>query len=343
MRNSETCDRKRLEITGIVQGVGFRPFIYGLAQQLGLAGYVRNHSSGVTIEIEGEPDRLEQFIDLLDGEIPPLAHIDSVEVMKVPLQGCRDFRIIESATIAAASTPISPDVATCQACLKELNDPADRRYRYPFINCTNCGPRYTIVQDIPYDRPLTTMSAFPMCEACQCEYDNPADRRYHAQPNACPDCGPAIWFVGGDQRKNRDAFDGATEFAGQYALEAFHQSIKAGEIVAAKGIGGFHLTCAAGDSAAIQKLRERKGRVDKPFAIMVADVAAAKLFADVGAEEEHILTSRQRPIVLLRKRAHSGLSELVAPGNDFVGIMLPYSPLHAMLVERISLVMTSGN
>lgn len=343
MKPMATNLRERIEVQGIVQGVGFRPFVYSLAQRLRLTGFVRNHSSGVTIEIEGPREQLTQFAESLQQDSPPLAQIDVIAVTAVAPAGSSDFQIIESKSMDVARTPISPDVATCDACLAELADPQNRRYRYPFINCTNCGPRYTIVRDIPYDRPLTTMRSFPMCDACAEEYRDPANRRYHAQPNACPVCGPTVWFVHGERTKDASAFERVTALSAELAIAAFHRSIEADEIVATKGIGGFHLACAATSSAAIRKLRERKGRVDKPLAIMAAEVAVARELAYIDAEEEQLLCSRQRPIVLLRRRADSGLSELVAPGNHYVGIMLPYSPLHALLVERTPLVMTSGN
>ncbi len=343
MQSSETNRRVRLEVRGIVQGVGFRPFVFSLARQLGLAGSVRNHSAGVTIEAEGERWRISNFVDRLQTKPPRLAQIDSIDVIDIPMEGHRDFHIIESESAAGIGTPVSPDVATCADCLSELRDSGDRRYRYPFTNCTNCGPRYTIVRDIPYDRPLTTMSKFAMCDACDREYRDASDRRYHAQPNACPVCGPTVWFVQGASTNERAAFTRISVPVAQHAIDAFHRSIDADEVVAVKGIGGFHLACAAQSSPAVHKLRVRKGRVDKPLAVMVADVAAARRFVHISASEERLLSGHQRPIVLLRRRSGSNLSELVAPGTDFIGVMLAYSPLHALLVERRSLVMTSGN
>jgi hydrogenase maturation protein HypF len=342
MADASSNSRQRLEVTGIVQGVGFRPFAHALALRLGLAGFVRNHSSGVTIEIEGSADQLAQFAYCLKTELPPLARIDSLQVDAGAPTGISDFQIIASERISNASTPLSPDVATCDQCLDEMRHPQNRRYRYPFINCTNCGPRYSIVRDIPYDRPLTTMSAFSMCVACESEYHNPANRRYHAQPNACPVCGPTVWLVD-MRRQGVDVFSAPCGATGELAIAAFHQRIDDGRIVAVKGIGGFHLACSAENSRAIHELRERKGRVDKPLAIMVADVQTAQHVALVSPDEERLLCRRERPIVLLRRRPESTLSDLVAPRNKFVGVMLPYSPLHTLLVEHRPLVMTSGN
>lgn len=334
--------RERIEVRGNVQGVGFRPYVYSLATQFGLRGFVRNHSQGVTIEIEGLKIELASFVEVLTKAPPPLARIDLVETAEMTPEGSPDFRIIESATIAASSTPVPPDVATCDECLAELNDIGNRRYRYPFINCTNCGPRYTLVKDIPYDRPLTTMQPFPMCEVCEREYLDPTDRRFHAQPNACPICGPTVWLI---DAKNCEwtSFLETSPSAGKAAIASFHSSIERQEIVAIRGVGGFHLTCAAESSAAIATLRKRKGRVDKPLAVMVADIQSARQYAFVSEEEERLLTSRQRPIVLLKRKRGNNLSELIAPGNNTLGVLLPYSPLHAMLVERKPLVMTSGN
>jgi hydrogenase maturation protein HypF len=320
----------RLNVSGVVQGVGFRPFIYSLARRHGLAGFVGNNSRGVIIEVEGSSSALASFREQLQSEPPPLAHIESVVVQSISPSGATAFVIHVSDAIAGESTPISPDIATCDACLEELFDPADRRYRYPFINCTNCGPRFTIVRDIPYDRPFTTMAAFPMCAACNAEYHDSLNRRFHAQPNACPVCGPEVSFFPGDQKRGE-------------ALAATHEALKAGKIVAVKGIGGFHLACDATNFQAIAELRRRKGRVGKPFALMARDLAQVQQHAFVNDEEAALLISKERPIVLLRRKAKEIPPDLVAPGNHHLGFFLPYSPLHHLLLQDKPLVMTSGN
>jgi hydrogenase maturation protein HypF len=313
--------RRRIEITGIVQGVGFRPFVYNLAREHRLTGSVHNHSSGVTIEAEGETEALQRFRDDLLTRLPPLAVVDEVASSEIPCAGDTDFVILASATAASESTPVSPDIATCEDCLRELNDPADRRYRYPFLNCTNCGPRFTIIRDLPYDRAATTMAAFPMCAECEAEYSDPGNRRFHAQPNACPRCGPQL-----DMTVGR-------------ALAL----LGSGAILAVKGIGGFHLVCDATSDEALSRLRERKNRFEQPFAVMARDLEAVRGIAEVDEEEARLLVSRQRPIVLLRKRPDSALSDLVAPGNGYIGVMLPYAPLHTLLIGERPLVMTSAN
>lgn len=326
-------ERRRLRVTGIVQGVGFRPFVYGLAQQHQVSGFVGNDSRGVFIEIEGDRAALDAFTDMLESSPPPLAHVESVSVQRIPAQNTNGFAIIASQHQSDARTFVSPDLCTCDDCLRELHDPADRRYRYPFINCTNCGPRLTIIHGLPYDRPQTTMAVFPMCAACQREYDDPANRRFHAQPNACPDCGPQIEFVAKGQRVAGDA------------LALTVAALQAGQIVAIKGLGGFHLACDATHADAIQQLRQRKGRVDKPFAVMMRDLAMVEAYAECNAQEAALLLRRERPIVLLRRKPNTDLAEAVAPGNGYVGVMLPYTPLHSLLLEDINapLVMTSGN
>ncbi len=324
--------RRTLTVTGVVQGVGFRPFVHGLATGLGLGGIVGNDSGSVFIEVEGPPPAVDEFTRRLRDEAPPLAAIETVTSADVAAAGDQSFRIVPSRVRAGANTLISPDVATCDACLAELFDPTDRRFRYPFTNCTDCGPRFTIIRDVPYDRPLTTMAGFTMCPRCQAEYENPTDRRFHAQPNACPDCGPRIWL-------ERDG----EQVPGDPVTET-RALLDGGAVVAVKGLGGFHLAADAGNDEALGTLRERKGRVDKPFAVMVSDLAAARTVAVVDGAEAALLEGRERPIVLLRKRAGSPLSALVAPGNDYVGIMLPYTPLHHLLLaEGAPLVMTSGN
>lgn len=338
--------RRLLRVTGVVQGVGFRPFVYGLAARLRLAGLVGNDSAGVFIEVEGDTATLDAFHQALITTPPPLAHIDEVTVTALMPTGVRDFVIIESQETNAQRTFISPDVAICPDCLRELFDPDDRRYRYPFINCTNCGPRFTIIRNLPYDRPLTTMADFALCPACRQEYENFLDRRFHAQPVACPVCGPQVEF------QKSDAWQAAqhtSPIIGEAALQATQALLQDGGIVAIKGLGGFHLACDATREQALRTLRQRKGRVDKPFAVMVRDVETAIQFAHINADELALLTSRERPIVLLRKQDSSPLSSLVAPGNDYIGLMLPYTPLHYLLFNPLSpgtqaaLVMTSGN
>ncbi len=317
--------RKRLYVTGVVQGVGFRPFVYSLAARHSLTGTVGNTSSGVVIEIQGPAEAAGAFVDRLRASPPPLAVVDSFSVEDIEAKPEIGFVIIESRSQPAASTPISPDIAACEDCLRELFDPSDRRYRYPFINCTNCGPRFTIIQDMPYDRPFTTMRAFPMCDACEGEYHDPSNRRFHAQPNACPVCGPRV---------SLDTLTGETAI--QHSIDA----LRNGKILAIKGIGGFHLACDATNDAAVRTLRERKGRGAKPFALMARDLDIVSRYAKVSGDEAHLLTSRERPIVLLRALADL---PFVAPGNKYLGFLLPYTPLHHLLIGETPLVMTSGN
>ncbi|MEZ4519337.1 MAG: carbamoyltransferase HypF [Chloroflexota bacterium] len=334
--------RLRLTVRGVVQGVGFRPFVYGLAQTHGLTGFVGNDSGGVFIEIEGSEAAVSGFQAALTGSPPPLAHIEHVAVTLLPVQGSNDFVIVHSQAQAAANTLISPDICLCDDCLEELFDPTNRRYRYPFINCTNCGPRFTIIKEIPYDRPYTTMADFPMCPDCLAEYEDPLNRRFHAQPNACPVCGPKVWLeVEGNLPVNEDD-----------AIREVQTLLTAGKVVAVKGLGGFHLACDATSDAALSTLRERKGRVDKPFAVMAPNLETVRRFAHVSDEEAALLTSKERPILLLRQRDDSPVSSLVAPGNATIGVMLPYTPLHFLLLDFQSptpdlgapvLVMTSAN
>ena len=322
--------RTRIFVRGVVQGVGFRPFVYGLALQHHLVGFVGNNSDGLCIEVEGDKDDIAAFTQHLRNNPPLLAHIDSIEITEQSLNHDATFTIIESQTIAGANTLISPDLCICDDCLQELQNPADRRYRYPFINCTNCGPRFTIIKDVPYDRPFTTMADFPMCDACAAEYHDPLNRRFHAQPNACPDCGPQVTLIASDNTMSRDE-------AIQQTVVLLHK----GKIIAIKGIGGFHLACDATDDDAVQTLRQRKGRQDKPFAIMVRDLEMARQLAYISDAEANLLMSRERPIVLLRKKINM-LSDSVAPNNPYIGVMLPYTPLHYVLVDS-PLVMTSAN
>ncbi len=334
-----------IHITGVVQGVGFRPFVYNLATDLALSGWVLNSSAGVEIEVVGSEDVLVTFIERLASEAPPLSRIEQIDVKPIPLADVDlpetgRFGIRHSEARAGDFQPISPDICTCEDCLRELFDPADRRYRYPFINCTNCGPRFTIIQDIPYDRPKTTMATFPMCPDCQAEYDDPTNRRFHAQPNACPVCGPRVWLENPDDDQSTGSFADA-------AIQATRQLLIKGHVVAIKGLGGFHLACDATNDEAVARLRQRKGRVDKPFALMAFDIEAVDRICEVDDEERALLTSRERPIVLLRRRLDTPISDLVAPGNDHLGVMLPYTPLHYLLLEPddfpVALVMTSGN
>ncbi|HMR66950.1 MAG TPA: carbamoyltransferase HypF, partial [Anaerolineae bacterium] len=324
----ENIKRCSLTVQGVVQGVGFRPFVFGLASSLGLTGFVGNNSSGVFIEVEGVPEALASFQARLVSEAPPLARIEAVTAAEIPRRGEPDFTIVHSQSEAAANTLISPDLTTCDDCLRELFDPADRRYRYPFTNCTNCGPRFTIIRDIPYDRPLTTMASFTMCPACQAEYDDPRNRRFHAQPNACPECGPQLEFCWSKEANSFAFHLPATPDPIRHAQAVIGQ----GGIVAVKGLGGFHLACDAASDTALRTLRQRKGRVDKPFAVMAPDLTTVARFAAVSAEEAALLTSRERPIVLLKKRPGTLLSDLVAPGNPYLGVMLPYTPLHYLLL-----------
>ena len=335
-----------IHISGIVQGVGFRPFVYNLASGLQLAGWVRNTSAGVDIAVDGTQAALDAFVKALRNEAPPLSRIDDFVASFGEPGGFTGFEILHSEAIPDAFQPISPDVAICGDCLRELFDPKDRRYRYPFINCTNCGPRFTIIQDIPYDRPKTTMSRFPMCADCAREYADPTDRRFHAQPVACPVCGPSVWLERRDAGQlERVASDGE-------AILAVRRLLRDGDIAAVKGLGGFHLACDATNAKAVSELRRRKLRVDKPFALMMLDIPTAEKHCFVGDAERELLQSAARPIVLLRRRPEASIAREVAPGQDWIGVMLPYTPLHYLLFadalkdsEPIlpPLVMTSGN
>ncbi len=338
------AERAQIAVKGVVQGVGFRPYIYALATSLGLTGFVTNTADGVIIEAEGE--KLSAFLDRLRSEAPPLSRITQIIVAKLPFQGYRDFTIRPSRDSSRDFTLVSPDASTCPDCLRELLDPGDRRYRYPFINCTNCGPRYSITRQVPYDRPNTTMAPFAMCADCEREYHDPRDRRFHAQPNACPECGPRVTF-----RISSSAFGVLESDPVLAAIEVLRQ----GGIVAVKGLGGFHIACDATADTTVRLLRERKRKSNKPFAIMCPDMATIRQFVHAGREEEALLTSVERPVVLLRKRRGDSLSahlsEVVSPQNQYVGCMLPYTPLHHLLFHgegpdsaRCSaLVMTSGN
>ncbi|MDQ6783874.1 MAG: carbamoyltransferase HypF [Actinomycetota bacterium] len=329
----------RIRVRGTVQGVGFRPFVYRHARALGLLGYVRNDSAGVLIEAEGSVAAVDELCRLLAQEPPRLAVVSSIEVSPITgseLSG-RAFSIEASDGVADPDAPVSVDTATCEDCLGEMGDPSDRRYRYPFTNCTNCGPRYTIVLSVPYDRPATTMATFEMCPLCRHEYEDPGDRRFHAQPNACPACGPMLSF--------HDA-SGDVRARGAEALDSAIEKLRGGAILAVKGLGGFHLAVDATDSAAVAELRRRKARDDKPFAVMVRDLAAAEGLAELDSMAAEALTSHRRPIVLSPRLAAVGrLAEGVAPGLSEIGLLLPYTPLHHLLLEGVgrSLVMTSAN
>jgi len=333
MKILETRARTRLKVTGVVQGVGFRPFVYRLARRHHLAGWVCNTSQCLEIEIEGPPASLDRFIRQLEEEAPALARIEAVVRRAAPPEGGTGFVIRESRHLAATEALIPADVAICDDCLADISDPGNRRYRYPFTNCTNCGPRFTIIRQVPYDRRHTTMAAFGLCPRCRAEYDNPEDRRFHAEPTACPVCGPRTWLEGGGHCLDRDAIPAAANL--------LHQ----GRIVAVKGLGGFHLAADAGNDQAVLTLRERKGRVAKPFALMVRDLATAERLCHLGGLERSLLLSRERPIVLARRRPNAGVSPHAAPGHKFLGLMLPYTPLHFLLMEHApaALVMTSGN
>ncbi|NLE60412.1 MAG: carbamoyltransferase HypF [Planctomycetes bacterium] len=326
--------RRRLAVQGRVQGVGFRPFVCRLACDLRLGGFVGNDTHGAFIEVEGPASAIDEFERRLRGELPPLARIAQLTGSLVASVGETTFRIIHSSNAGQQDAEITPDTATCPDCLRELFDPADRRFRYPFINCTNCGPRYSIIQAVPYDRPNTTMQRFVMCPACQAEYDDPANRRFHAQPNACPVCGPRVWLCDTSGR----------EIAGD-AIRLCAERLRDGAIVAIKGIGGFHLACRADRDEPVVRLRERKMREAKPLAIMVASLEAVGAIAEVYEVAAVELSGPVRPIVLLPKKPQASISRNVAPGNDCLGIMLPYTPLHHLLMtEGVGpLVMTSAN
>jgi hydrogenase maturation protein HypF len=312
-------ERRRFRIVGVVQGVGFRPFVYGLARSHGLTGFVLNDGAGVVVEAEGEPAALDDFAGALRSKAPSLSRVESITAEALPAAGDAAFTI-EASAATGRSALIPADVATCGDCLRELFDPADRRYRYPFVNCTQCGPRFTIVRAVPYDRPNTTMAEFPLCAECRREYENPADRRFHAEPVCCPTCGPRL----------------------SLPLEEAVQLLRNGAILAVKGLGGWHLACDAADEGAVSRLRARKHREDKPFALMTP---RPEPLAEIDDAERALLESRERPIVLLRRRAGAPVAPSVAPGNPWLGVMLPYTPLHHLLLAHFggALVMTSGN
>ena len=330
-------ERLGFAVRGVVQGVGFRPFVWSLATRFGLSGSVCNTSGAVIIEVEGDRWALDAFASALRDDAPRLARIDAVEVSPMAVVGDTGFCIVASRAVDGDYQPIAPDAATCPACVADILNPADRRHGYAFTNCTNCGPRFTIIEDIPYDRPLTTMRHFTMCAACRQEYENPSDRRFHAQPNACPACGPRLWYAGAQ----------GIEQEGD-PIELAGGAIARGDIVALKGLGGFQLCCDATDDTAVTRLRDRKHRPAKPFAVMCPDLAAVRRICDVSDAEAALLEGSIRPIVLLHRRPDGDavvVADSVAPGLDELGVMLPYTPMHHLLLRAASrmLVMTSGN
>jgi hydrogenase maturation protein HypF len=325
--------RKKLGVTGLVQGVGFRPFVYRLARSYNLAGWVRNTSRGVEIEVEGAPAALDLFIRQLSDEAPVLSRVEQVVSQDATPLAEESFAILASESLSGTEAVIPPDVGLCQDCAREILDPGDRRFQYPFTNCTNCGPRFTLIRQVPYDRPQTTMAVFEMCPACRREYEDPGDRRFHAEPTACPACGPHAWLEYQGERHEKDVLPIAARL------------LRDGKILAVKGLGGFHLACDAANDAAVQALRERKGRQDKPFALMVRDLEEAARVGEIGEVERSLLLSAERPIVLCRRRSGGDISALVSPGNNYLGLLLPYTPLHLLLMDQApaALVMTSGN
>jgi hydrogenase maturation protein HypF len=349
--------RKHIQVRGIVQGVGFRPFVYTLAHSLGLTGFVFNSSSGVTIEIEGDGAAVDAFLQTLKDDPPQLAEITEITVSEMAVEGVAGFSILGSREEAGEFVLVSPDAGTCDACWSDFGDPTNRRYGYPFTNCTHCGPRYTILRDIPYDRAKTTMSAFTMCADCEKEYEDPRDRRFHAQPNACAVCGPSLLLVKSVATASMAAavqYLGNCWFQDKDSLAIVREArglLAEGKILAVKGLGGFLLACDATNEAAVAELRRRKRRPHKPFALMVRDLAAARRLCEVSAEDETSLLSPRRPIVILPRRPDATLASGIAPGDNTLGVMLPYTPLHYLLFsdspeiksEWSALVMTSGN
>ena len=327
----------RARVAGVVQGVGFRPYVHRLAHRHRLSGWVLNDAEGVLLEVQGTSDAVARFLNALDQRPPPLARVTRVVAEQVPLAHANGFEIRGSVAGSEPVALVAPDAATCDECLAELLDPSDRRFRYPFLNCTNCGPRFSIVEELPYDRPRTTMASFRMCARCQSEYDDPDDRRFHAQANACPDCGPALRLLSGDAAE--------PEACGEAALAAAVDALRDGEIVAVKGTGGYHLACRAGSRAAVAELRARKRRDDKPFAVMAADLDGARSLIELSGELEDVLCSSRRPIVIAQRTPAADVASGVAPRTAELGVMLPYTPLHHLLLRDVGapLVMTSGN
>ena len=327
-----------LSITGVVQGVGFRPFVYRLAEEQKLRGWVRNEAGEVRIEIEGQQERTEEFVTRLRSQAPPLARIDTLDIEDLEPKYPSAFEIVESTDSPALRSPVSPDVAMCHACEQELTDPTDRRYQYPFITCTDCGPRFTVIDAMPYDRERTTMSAFQQCPQCLEEYDSPSDRRYHSQSNSCPDCGPNAWLVKSSGRAS-------TTYRGHDAIEDAADKLRMGHIVAVRGLGGFHLAVDASNQTAVMELRKRKNREAKPLAVMVRTLEDARKIVVFDEAQEQLLSSPERPIVLLTPREGTKIASAVAPGLDKIGVMIAYTALHHLLLEFVGrpLVMTSGN
>jgi hydrogenase maturation protein HypF len=350
-----TVEGRRIALTGTVQGVGFRPFVYRAAHAAGILGRVRNDASGVTIEAFASPAVLDRFERTLRAEHPPAARVESLRSERIPAEAVTAFEIVRSGGVAERRVAIPPDLATCADCARELADPADRRHGYPFTNCTNCGPRFTIALDVPYDRPATTMARFPMCEACRREYDDPLDRRFHAQPNACPMCGPQVTALVPTpftRPPHPDALPplrggrgGWSEVLVPDPIAFVAAQLREGRVAAVKGLGGYHLACDATSSAAVRLLRERKRREEKPLAVMVRDLDEARALAELLPAEAELLASVERPIVLCRRRAGAPLAPELAPGSPLVGLLLPYAPLHHLLLAAAGrpLVMTSGN
>ena len=345
-----------IHVTGIVQGVGFRPFVYRLAKRNLINGWVLNAPDGVTIHAEGESQLLDGFVLEIAQNAPASARVKKIDQKEIPLQGYEDFQIrFSEEGEHEKSTLVSPDLGICDDCARELLDPEDRRFRYPFINCTNCGPRFTIIEDLPYDRYKTVMDAFPMCDDCAREYGDPSNRRFHAQPDACFECGPSISYAEcpgdafdpaiADARTDDRVLWGRTREQSDGILSRAVALLSEGGILAVKGLGGFHLACDARNRQAVSRLRDGKRRPTKPFAVMVRDVEAARVFCEVGEEEAHLLESPQRPIVLLRKKADADIPEGVADGLAELGVMLPASPVQYLLMHDFDsmLVMTSGN
>jgi hydrogenase maturation protein HypF len=352
-------ERRRLTVTGVVQGVGFRPFVYRMATELGLVGVVGNDSSAVFLEVQGPVEMLEEFAHRLVAQAPPLADVEEVQAEVIPAEADEVFRIVASRDGEGANAPIPPDIAVCDYCVRELSDPADRRYRHPFISCTNCGPRFTIIRGLPYDRPATTMAEFPMCRACAAEYQDPADRRFHAQTVACPDCGPTLRFesLARPWSPSTPSADAADQLSGSdAAIAAAQRALAAGQIVAIKGIGGYHLACSFDSEAAVALLRARKGRAAKPFAVMVPDLRVVRWLARIDQAEAAVLSSSARPVVLLPRRLGAPVAAGVAGKeggrSPWIGMFLPYSPVHYLLFEKVpgsdapvpnAIVLTSAN
>lgn len=346
MDRSQTGGSKEarlITVKGRVQGVGFRPFLFRLAEQYGICGTVQNNMDGIRLEAEGPRERLERLVEAIRSEAPRLSRIEEIEARPAVMQGFADFRIVESSREGASSLVLPVDAAVCPECLGELRDPADRRFRYPFITCTQCGPRFTIIRELPYDRPYTSMSGFAMCPACQAEYEDVRNRRHHAQPIACPDCGPQLRLLGMPERAAEDTAMPVL-VQGDEAIRECGRLLRQGAIVAVKGLGGYHLACNATDEQAVRRLRQRKRRPTRPLAVMAATPGMCREAGFVSAEEEALLESPESPIVLVRKRRSARLASSIAPGMETIGLMLPYTPLHHLLLEELPmLIMTSAN